>query len=43
MKHISLNRAKAYSKIISRFISFSSSVDPDDLDKFIQTTFKLSK
>ena len=41
MKHISDTTAKAYSKIISKFIMFSPSIDPSDLEKYIKFEFNL--
>ena len=41
MKHISNSTAKSYCKIISKFMLYSPSIDPHDLDKFIQYEFNL--
>ena len=41
MKHISDTTAKAYSKIISKFIMFSPSIDPSDLERYIKFEFNL--
>ena len=39
MKHILNNKAKSYSNIVSKFMYYSLSIDPNDLDKFIHITF----
>ena len=41
MNYISNKTAKSYSKIISKFMIYSPSIDPYDLDKFIQCEFNL--
>ena len=41
MNYISNKTAKYYSKIISKFMIYSPSIDPYDLDKFIQCEFNL--
>ena len=41
MKQKSHRTAKSYSNIISKFIHYSPSIDPDDLDRFIKITFNI--
>ena len=41
MNYISNKTAKSYSKIISKFMIYSPSIDPYDLDKFILCEFNL--
>ena len=43
MKHISNNKAKSYSIIVSKFMHYSSSIDPNNLDKFIHINFNSPK
>ena len=41
MNYISNKTAKSYSNIISKFMIYSPSIDPYDLDKFIRCEFNL--
>ena len=43
MKHILNNKAKSYSNIVSKFMYYSLSIDPNDLEKFIHITFNSPK
>ena len=35
MKHILNNTVKSYSNIVGKFMNYSSSIDPNDLDNFL--------
>ena len=40
---LELKTANSYSKMISQFILYSPSIDPDDLDQFLSIKFNLNK